>query len=31
LRTIDREAPKGLQVHMILDNYGTHKHAGVKK
>ncbi len=26
LRTIDREAPKGLTVHMILDNYATHKH-----
>ena len=31
MRTIDREVPKGLAVHMILDNYGTHKHAGVKK
>jgi transposase len=31
LRTIDREVPKGLAVHMILDNYGTHKHANVKK
>ena len=27
LRVIDREVPKGLQVHLILDNYGTHKHA----
>jgi len=30
LRIIDREVPKGLQIHMILDNYGTHKHANVK-
>jgi transposase len=29
LRTIDREVPKGLQVHLILDNYATHKHANV--
>jgi hypothetical protein len=27
LRTIDREVPQGLQIHMICDNYGTHKHA----
>jgi hypothetical protein len=26
LRTIDREVPKGLAVHLILDNYATHKH-----
>jgi len=31
LRTIDREVPKGLQIHLILDNYGTHKHENVKK
>jgi transposase len=31
LRTIDREVPKGLQIHMILDNYGTHKHPNVKE
>jgi transposase len=31
LRTIDREVPKGLQIHMILDNYGTHKHENVNK
>jgi len=30
LRTIDREVPKGLQVHLILDNYSTHKHENVK-
>ena len=29
LRTIDREVPTGLQVHLILDNYGTHTHADV--
>ena len=31
LRTIDREVPKSLQVHLILDNYSTHKHENVKK
>ncbi|MGH9091798.1 MAG: IS630 family transposase [Acidimicrobiales bacterium] len=30
LRTIDREVPKGLQIHIILDNYGTHSHDNVK-
>jgi transposase len=30
LRTIDREIPKGLDVHMILDNYGTHGHQNVR-
>ena len=30
LRKIDREVPKGLAVHMILDNYATHKHPNVK-
>ena len=30
LRTIDREVPNGLQIHLILDNYSTHKHANVK-
>ncbi len=29
LRRIDREVPKGLQVHLILDNYATHKHDNV--
>ena len=29
LRTIDRQVPKGLQIHMILDNYGTHTHDNV--
>ena len=31
LNTIDREVPKGLQVHLILDNYSTHKHAEVDR
>lgn len=30
LRTIDREVPKELDIHMILDNYGTHGHPKVK-
>ena len=30
LRTLDREVPKTLTVHMILDNYATHKHPAVK-
>jgi transposase len=30
LRTIDRAVPKGLQIHLILDNYATHKHPSVK-
>lgn len=29
LAKVDRETPKGLDIHMILDNYGTHKHAEV--
>ena len=29
LKIIDREVPKHLQVHLILDNYATHKHANV--
>jgi transposase len=31
LRTIDREVPHGLEIHLILDNYSTHTHANVKK
>jgi transposase len=31
LRTIDREVPKGLAVHLILDNYATHKHPDVAR
>ena len=30
LKTIDREVPTGLQVHLILDNYATHTHPNVK-
>ena len=29
LKTIDAEVPKHLQVHLILDNYATHKHPDV--
>lgn len=29
LRKIETEVPKGLQVHLICDNYATHKHATV--
>ena len=29
LRTIDRSVAKGLQIHLILDNYATHKHPNV--
>ena len=29
LRTLDREFPAELQLHLILDNYQTHKHADV--
>jgi len=30
LRTVDQEVPKRLQVHLICDNYATHKHPNVK-
>ena len=30
LRRIQREVPRGLQVHVILDNYGTHSHPDVQ-
>jgi transposase len=30
LRTIEREVPNKLDIHMILDNYGTHAHPNVK-
>ncbi len=29
LRQINANVPRGLQVHLILDNYGTHKHPNV--
>lgn len=31
LEKVDRETSPGLTVHLILDNYGTHKHPEVKK
>jgi transposase len=31
LRTIDGAVPPGLQIHLILDNYSTHKHENVEK
>ena len=31
LRLIDREAPEALDVHLVLDNYATHRHARVKR
>ena len=30
LRAIDREVPKDLDIHLIMDNYGTHKTAEVR-
>jgi transposase len=30
LKQIDRETPKDLAIHIIADNYATHKHAKVK-
>jgi transposase len=30
LRTIDRSTPKKLDLHLICDNYATHKHPAVK-
>jgi transposase/transposase-like protein len=30
LRQVDRQVPKSLQIHMILDNYATHKHPNVQ-
>jgi transposase len=31
LKTINRETPSGLDIHLIADNYATHKHADVKR
>jgi transposase len=31
LRQIDRETPKGKNLHLIVDNYATHKHPKVQK
>jgi len=30
LKKIDSETPVGLDLHLIIDNYGTHKHSRVK-
>ncbi len=30
LRRLDREFPKSLQLHLVVDNYATHKHEKVK-
>jgi transposase len=31
LKTIDREVPQDLAIHLVLDNYATHKHQDVVK
>jgi transposase len=31
LRKINRETPKDLDLHLIVDNYATHKHSNVKE
>lgn len=31
LKQVDRETPKELDLHLIVDNYATHKHATVNK
>ncbi len=31
LRKIDRETPPGFDLHLIVDNYSTHKHANVQR
>lgn len=30
LRLIDRQTPPELDLHLIVDNYATHKHANVR-
>ena len=30
LRRLDREFPRGVQLHLVMDNYGTHKEPHVK-
>lgn len=30
LKELDRKTPKEMSLHLVLDNYGTHKHANVK-
>jgi len=31
LRLIDKEVPADLDIHLVLDNYATHRHAAVKR
>src|SRR6059036_1615596 len=31
LKQIERQIPENLDIHAIIDNYGTHKHAAVKR
>jgi len=31
LKRIDEETPKEFELHLIVDNYATHKHAGVER
>ena len=31
LKKIDRQTPAGLDLHLIVDNYATHKHAAVER
>lgn len=31
MKQVEAEAPKHLDLHVILDNYGTHKHAAVQR
>ena len=31
LRHIDANVPPDLDIHLVVDNYGTHRHAGVKR
>ena len=31
LRHIDANVPKSLDIHLVVDNYATHKHAKVKR
>ena len=31
LRYVDKNVPKDLDIHLVVDNYGTHKHAKIKR
>ena len=31
LRTVDRTTPRGVALHLFLDNYATHKHDQVRR